>query len=75
MLAPDLGCLASADWWLRHGTYQPPLAPDWVLQEATRDVLQVGRERRAPNRLLGSGRLALPCSRASLALLGPVPAL
>ncbi len=41
-LAPDLGSLASADWWLRQGAYQPPLAPDWVLQEATRDVLQVG---------------------------------
>ncbi|KAL4425754.1 hypothetical protein ABPG75_009770 [Micractinium tetrahymenae] len=40
-LAPDLGSLASSDWWLRQGAYQPPMAPDWVLQEATRDVLQM----------------------------------
>lgn len=48
-LAPDLGSLASADWWLQQGAYQPPLAPDWVLQEATRDVLQVSRRLLARN--------------------------
>jgi len=41
--APSLGDLASSDWWRQQGEFEPPVAPDWVLQEATRDVFQVGR--------------------------------
>jgi Rab3 GTPase-activating protein catalytic subunit len=36
--AQSFSLLASEDWWLRQGAYLPPCAPDWVLQDAVRDV-------------------------------------
>ncbi|KAL4859894.1 26S proteasome non-ATPase regulatory subunit 13 A [Chlorella vulgaris] len=39
--APALGNLSSADWWPQQGAYLPPAPPDWVLQEAIRDIFEL----------------------------------
>lgn len=37
-VAHSVGQMASEDWWLRLGSHVPKAVPDWVIQDAIRDV-------------------------------------